>query len=225
MDNEAEDNNRDNFRCRDNPIKHLNVDNVAEDGQIYKFQYYIRPQTKLTDITNKFCECTRDEIAYGVQKHDGKTRPRGLRWLETQDARDPLLSELYKNLVLADDENYYLVVSKLNLKNPPPTLDVSDPTRIVDTSAKERAQIAQAVYYLSDLYFDARGQLADMRRLVNLQRPRARLDSQEVNLASSIVMYNLGVGPCFAYVSASARPQNIYIIMYMLWRPSKLAQT
>jgi hypothetical protein len=28
---------------------------------------------------------------------------------------------------------------------------------------------------------------------------------------SSIVMYNLGVGPCFAYVSASARPQNIYI--------------
>jgi hypothetical protein len=29
--------------------------------------------------------------------------------------------------------------------------------------------------------------------------------------ASSIVMYNLGVGPRFAYVSASARPQNIYI--------------
>ena len=28
---------------------------------------------------------------------------------------------------------------------------------------------------------------------------------------SSIVMYNLGVGPCFAFVSASARPQNIYI--------------
>ena len=45
------------------------------------------------------------------------------------------------------------------------------------------------------------------------------------SISSSIVMYNLGVGPCFAYVSASARPQNIYIIMYMLWRPSKLAQT
>jgi hypothetical protein len=28
---------------------------------------------------------------------------------------------------------------------------------------------------------------------------------------SSIVMYNLGVGHCFAFVSASARPQNIYI--------------
>ena len=42
---------------------------------------------------------------------------------------------------------------------------------------------------------------------------------------SSIVMYNFGVGPRFAYVSASARPQNIYIIMYMLWRPSKLAKT
>ena len=37
--------------------------------------------------------------------------------------------------------------------------------------------------------------------------------------ASSIVMYNLGVGPRFAYVSASARPQN----NKLLWGPSKLA--
>ena len=190
MDNEAEDNNRNNFRCRDNPIKHLNLDFVGEDGEIDKFKYYIGPQTKLYNILDKFGELDRHEIAYGVQKHDAKTRPRGLRWLETQDALDPLLSELYKDLVLADDENYYLVVSKLNLKNPPPVLDVSDPTRIVDTSAEERAQIGQAVYYLSDLYLDARGQLADMRRLVNLQRqplnPRARLDSQKVNVTANL---------------------------------------
>ena len=36
---------------------------------------------------------------------------------------------------------------------------------------------------------------------------------------SSSVMYNLGVGPRFAYVSPSARPQN----NKLLWGPSKFA--
>ena len=148
----------DSFRDKDNPVKYLNVDFVSEDGDIDPFRYYIRMGiTKLTDITNQFCECTLHEIAYGVQKHDAKTRPRRLRWLETEDAprTDPILSELYQDLVLADDENYYLVISKLNL-NSPPTLDVSDTTRIVDTSSNKRKQIGNAVYWLSDLYLDAR---------------------------------------------------------------------
>ena len=41
----------------------------------------------------------------------------------------------------------------------------------------------------------------------------------KATMISSIVMYNLGVGPRFAYVSASARPQN----NKLLWGPSKLA--
>jgi hypothetical protein len=44
-------------------------------------------------------------------------------------------------------------------------------------------------------------------------------EKEKVEDESSTVMYNLGVGPCFAYVSASVRPQN----NKLLWGPSKFA--
>ena len=57
-------------------------------------------------------------------------------------------------------------------------------------------------------------------------RPRVATAAAHVaNPSSSTIMYNLGGGPRLAFVSASTRHQNIYISMYILWRPSKLAET
>ena len=72
------------------------------------------------------------------------------------------MKDLFGDASLADDETYYLVVSQLNLR---------------DTHAlPDGMQIGDAVWYLGDLYRDANGGLANMRRSVNQERPR-RLDT------------------------------------------------
>ena len=55
----------------------------------------------------------------------------------------------------------------------------------------------------------------------SLSKTSKQTRTANIPAVSSIVMYNLGVGPCFAYVSASARPQN----NKLLWGPSKFAKT
>ena len=64
-----------------------------------------------------------------------------------------------------------------------------------------------------------------IRLLISLTvDPKFSVESYDLSGAflgteSSIVLYNFGVGPRFAFVSASARPQN----NKLLWCPSKLA--
>ena len=54
---------------------------------------------------------------------------------------------------------------------------------------------------------------------------QATMRTITIKATSCIVMYNLGDGHRLAFVSDSDRHQNIYISMYILCRPSKLAET
>ena len=143
----------------------VQMDLVDQYGFIHRTRCYFAMEDRVSDVIDDTWRPTLwhpSEVGYGDQRLNWNIRPRGLRWADSEKApwSDPTMKDLFGDASLADDETYYLVVSQLNLRD----------------TLHARRQIGDSVWYLGDLYRDANGGLANMRRSVNQERPR-RLDT------------------------------------------------
>ena len=130
-----------------------------------------------------------------------------------------------KNIILLDKLYYKNILSikdkKMHSVEHLPNVKVSDTLAdIIINMCKNEQPTKQTLETLSS----SERQLFDILLYVSGVRKSKHIGLKENASAkdaniSSIVMYNLGVGPRFAYVSPSARPQN----NKLLWCPSKFA--
>jgi len=138
----------------------VQMDLVNQWGLIDRRLCYFAMEDRVSDVIDDAWGPTLwhpSQVGYGAQQLNRNIRPRGLRWADSENApwSDPIMQDMFGDASLADDETYYLVVSRLNLR-----------------STHARRQIGDTVWYLGDLYRDANGGLANMRRSVNQERPR-----------------------------------------------------
>jgi len=141
----------------------VQMDLVNQYGLIHRTGSYFAMEDRVSDVINAAWRPTLwypSEVGYGAQRLNWTVRPRGLRWADSENAAwsEPTMQDMFGDVSLADGETYYLVVSQLNLRDTHTLYD--------------RRQIGDAVWYLGDLYRDANGGLANMRRSVNQERPR-----------------------------------------------------
>lgn len=112
-------------------------------------------------IVKQMCHtpCNYLEFAYGVKRIEPGVewtiRPSRLKWVVNKPWRAGMtMQELFHNVPKAENERYYLVMSRLDLKTKP-----TDPIGVV--------ALPNAVYWLKDLYVDINGKLRDLKALAD----------------------------------------------------------
>ena len=93
----------------------------------------INPTEKVSalfDRTNFFKEWRRYRVAYGVQK--GRGTPSFVKWAQPMTVQyDPTIQELFSDITLEAEESYFLLISRLDVSNPPPASCKDDVDRAV----------------------------------------------------------------------------------------------
>jgi hypothetical protein len=114
-------------------------------------------RTTVASIVESLTPCNYLEIAYGVKiKEPGMAwtiPPSRLKWVNNRPWTENMtMQELFRDVPKADNERYYIVVSRLDVKT-----KYTNPTYVL--------RVHNAVYWLKDLYCDINGML---RSLLNL---------------------------------------------------------
>lgn len=101
----------------------VNMERLNADGTLTVTGWgMINPTDKVSalfDRTNFFREWRSYRVAYGHQK--GRDTPTFVRWTQPMTAQyDPTIQELFTDITLLANESYFLLISRLDVSNPPP---------------------------------------------------------------------------------------------------------
>jgi len=113
--------------------------------------------SSVASILQAYTASTYVDIAYGVKIIEPGVawtiRPSRLKWVMNRPWHEHMtMQELFHNVPKADNERYYIVVSKLDVK-----------TKYTDQTVVRR--VHNAVYWLNDLYRDMQGRLRSLKEL------------------------------------------------------------
>jgi hypothetical protein len=129
----------------------------AWGGRFRNTLTYINRAT-VASIVESLTQCNYLEIAYGVKiKEPGVAwtiPPSRLMWVNKRPWTENMtMQELFHDVPKADNERYYIVVSRLDVKT-----KHTNPTYV--------QRVHNAVYWLNDLYRDMNGMLRSLRQLM-----------------------------------------------------------
>jgi hypothetical protein len=105
------------------------------------------------------------ELAYGVKRIEPgmnwTIRPSGLQWVVNKRGwhAGMTIEALFRDVPKADNERYYIVMTRLNVKNQAMV------TAHVPTDPWASVNVPESVYWLNDLYRDLDGLLRGLQRI------------------------------------------------------------